>query len=62
MHKQILEASLARNADKAVKLLENHISEATKWIVAGLREQPGSGQGSIRSGKKSKTKARAYEV
>ncbi len=59
MHKQILDASLARNADKAVKLLENHISEATKWIVAGLRAQPASGERSVRPGKKSRTKARA---
>jgi DNA-binding GntR family transcriptional regulator len=59
MHKQILDAALARNADKAVKLLEGHIAEATKWIVAGLRDQPGSGQGPAQVRKKSRTKARA---
>jgi GntR family transcriptional regulator, carbon starvation induced regulator len=58
MHKQILEASLARNADKAVKLLEGHIAEATKWIVAGLRDQPGSARGPAQVRKKSRTKAR----
>lgn len=59
MHKQILDAALARNADKAVKLLENHISEATKWIVAGLQAQAGPRQEPARQRKKPKAKARA---
>jgi DNA-binding GntR family transcriptional regulator len=58
MHKQILEASLARDADKAVKLLEDHISEASKLIIAGLRvPPPGEKKRAQRQGK-SKTKAR----
>lgn len=36
VHKQILNAALTRNADLAVKLLTDHIEEATKLIVAGL--------------------------
>jgi DNA-binding GntR family transcriptional regulator len=40
MHKQILEASLSRDADKAVKLLEEHIGEAARLIIAGLRVPP----------------------
>jgi GntR family transcriptional regulator, carbon starvation induced regulator len=61
MHKQMLDAALGRNADKAVRLLENHISEATKWIVAGLQAQPGSGSASesARPRQKSKAKVRA---
>jgi|SoiMethySBSTD1v2_1073268.scaffolds.fasta_scaffold644475_2 GntR family transcriptional regulator, carbon starvation induced regulator len=36
IHKEILEAALARDADRAVNLLGDHITEATKLIVAGL--------------------------
>jgi len=36
VHKEILDAALARKADKAVKLLEEHITEATRLIVMGL--------------------------
>ena len=36
IHQRILEATLSRNADLAVKLLLDHIDEATKLIVAGL--------------------------
>jgi GntR family carbon starvation induced transcriptional regulator len=54
MHKQILDASLARNADKAVKLLDNHISEATKWIVAGLRVNQHQDKGQAVRSKKPK--------
>lgn len=36
IHTQILEAALARDAEKAVKYLEDHITEATELIVAGL--------------------------
>lgn len=36
IHKGIMQAAIARNADKAVKLLEDHITEATRLIVAGL--------------------------
>ena len=36
IHKEILEATLARKADKAAKLLEDHITEATRLIVMGL--------------------------
>ncbi len=35
-HQRILDAVLDRNADLAVKLLSDHIDEATKLIVAGL--------------------------
>jgi GntR family transcriptional regulator, carbon starvation induced regulator len=35
-HKGMMQAAIARNADKAVKLLEEHISEATRLIVAGF--------------------------
>jgi GntR family transcriptional regulator, carbon starvation induced regulator len=35
-HKAIMQAAIARNADKAVKLLDAHIGEATRLIVAGL--------------------------
>jgi DNA-binding GntR family transcriptional regulator len=59
MHKQMLDAALGRNADKAVRLLENHISEATKWIVAGLRAQPEPASESARPRQKSKAKVRA---
>jgi GntR family transcriptional regulator, carbon starvation induced regulator len=36
IHKEIAQAAIARKADKAVKLLEDHITEATRLIVAGL--------------------------
>jgi GntR family transcriptional regulator, carbon starvation induced regulator len=36
VHQRILDAVLDRNADLAVKLLTDHIDEATKLIVAGL--------------------------
>jgi len=36
VHQRILDAVLARNADLAVKLLRDHIDEATRRIVAGL--------------------------
>lgn len=35
-HKGIMQATIARNADKAVKLLDEHIAEATRLIVAGF--------------------------
>jgi len=35
-HKEIMQTALARNADKAVKLLEDHVSEAARLIAAGL--------------------------
>lgn len=35
-HKGMMRAALARKANKAVKLLEDHITEATQRIVAGL--------------------------
>jgi GntR family transcriptional regulator, carbon starvation induced regulator len=35
-HKGIMQTAIARNADKAVKLLEDHISQAAQLIVAGL--------------------------
>lgn len=35
-HKGIMQAALARKADKAVKLLEDHITEAARLIVAAL--------------------------
>lgn len=36
VHQRILDAVLNRNADQAVKLLTDHIDEATRLIVAGL--------------------------
>jgi DNA-binding GntR family transcriptional regulator len=36
IHQRILDAALSRNADVAVKLLRDHIDEATKLIVNGL--------------------------
>ena len=36
IHKEIMDAALARKADKAVKLLEAHITEAARFIVMGL--------------------------
>lgn len=36
IHKEIMDAALARKADKATKLLEAHITEATRLIVVGL--------------------------
>jgi GntR family transcriptional regulator, carbon starvation induced regulator len=36
IHQRILDAVLNRNADLAVKLLCDHIDEATRLIVAGL--------------------------
>lgn len=36
IHQRILDAALGRNADLAVKLLTDHIDEATKLIVNGL--------------------------
>jgi DNA-binding GntR family transcriptional regulator len=36
VHKEILQATLARDADKAVKLLEDHITEAARLMVVGL--------------------------
>lgn len=35
-HRGIMQAALARKADKAVKLLEDHIADATQRIVLGL--------------------------
>lgn len=35
-HKGIMQAAISRNADKAVKLLEEHITDATRLIVAGF--------------------------
>ena len=35
-HKGIMQAAVARNADKAVKLLDEHIAVATRLIVAGF--------------------------
>jgi GntR family transcriptional regulator, carbon starvation induced regulator len=35
-HKGIMQAAIARKADKAVQLLEEHIAEATRLIVAGF--------------------------
>lgn len=58
MHKQILEASLSRNADKAVKLLEDHISEAARLIIAGLRVRPVIEKKVTRLQRKPKVKAR----
>lgn len=56
IHKEILEAALARNADKAVKLLEDHITEATRLIIVGLlaperteARLPGSGTTRLQS-------------
>jgi len=37
VHQRITEAALARNADLAVKLLHDHIDQATALIVAGLQ-------------------------
>jgi DNA-binding GntR family transcriptional regulator len=39
IHKEILQATVARNADKAVKLLEDHITEAARLMVVGLLAQ-----------------------
>ena len=36
IHRQIAHAAISRKADKAVRLLEDHITEATRLIVAGL--------------------------
>jgi len=35
-HKGIMQAAIARKTDKAVQLLEEHIAEATRLIVAGF--------------------------
>jgi GntR family transcriptional regulator, carbon starvation induced regulator len=35
-HKGMMQAAIARKSDKAVKLLEEHITEATRLIVAGM--------------------------
>lgn len=57
MHKQILEAALARDADKAVKLFHDHISEATNFIIAGLR-MPRAGKKKTVKNTKVRTKRR----
>lgn len=36
IHEKILDAALSRNADLAVKMLRDHIDEATRRIVAGF--------------------------
>jgi DNA-binding GntR family transcriptional regulator len=36
IHKEIMDAALGRKAEKAAKLLEAHIAEATRLIVQGL--------------------------
>jgi DNA-binding GntR family transcriptional regulator len=36
IHREIANAAISRKADKAVKLLEDHITEAARLIVAGL--------------------------
>ena len=36
VHREIANAAISRKADKAVKLLEDHITEAARLIVAGL--------------------------
>jgi DNA-binding GntR family transcriptional regulator len=43
VHKEIMQAALARNADRAVRLLEDHITVATRLIVAGLLASSGPG-------------------
>jgi GntR family transcriptional regulator, carbon starvation induced regulator len=43
IHKEIRDAALARKPEKAVKFLEDHITEATRLIVAGLLAQEGTG-------------------
>ena len=35
-HKGIMQAAIARKADKAVRLLDEHIGEATRLVVAGF--------------------------
>lgn len=35
-HKAIMQAAISRKADKAVRLLEEHITEATRRIIAGF--------------------------
>jgi GntR family transcriptional regulator, carbon starvation induced regulator len=40
-HKGIMQAALARNVDKAVELLEDHVSEAARLIAAGLLASSG---------------------
>jgi GntR family carbon starvation induced transcriptional regulator len=51
VHKEILQAALSRKADKAVKLLEAHISEATRLIVMGLLAPEGNRSGRARKRK-----------
>lgn len=50
IHKEILQAALARNADKAAKLLEDHISEAARLMVVGLLAR--AGDASAQAGKR----------
>ena len=53
VHKEILKATLARNTDKAVKLLEDHITEAARLIAVGLlAKEDGKPSGKRRLGTK----------
>jgi GntR family transcriptional regulator, carbon starvation induced regulator len=57
IHKEIAQAAIARKADKAVKLLEDHITEATRLIVAGLLA-PGGRQDTASRKRKSASASR----
>lgn len=54
IHQRILEATLGRDADLAVKLLLDHIDEATKLIVAGLSAPKEQGKVTPKTTKQSK--------
>jgi GntR family transcriptional regulator, carbon starvation induced regulator len=58
-HKGIMQAAIARNADKAVRLLEEHISEATRLIVAGLLASDGRQSASVRKRKADQAQRRS---
>lgn len=51
VHKGIMQAAVARNADKAVQRLEDHITEATRLIVAGLLASAGQQKAPVRKRK-----------
>jgi GntR family carbon starvation induced transcriptional regulator len=55
IHEKILDAALSRNADMAVKMLRDHIDEATKMIVAGFPSSEPRRKTPARKRKKKKT-------
>jgi DNA-binding GntR family transcriptional regulator len=57
IHEKILDAALSRNADVAVKLLGDHVDEATKMIVAGFPSSETRDKTPVRKRKKKRARS-----